>query len=167
MDTAKENQVLEAIDKYKGSIVRICKIYASSYMDSSDLFQEVVFNIWNSYKSFENRSTIGTWIYKIALNTCLRYKMKLDKHKSTHVKLESVQFYRIPKNENTAGEKIEHLHFCINKLSEVNKSIVLLYLEDLSYKEISQIIGLTENHIAVKMKRIRESLLNCLNKTTT
>lgn len=166
MEAEKEKDFLEAIEKYNSSILRICRIYASSYMEPVDLFQDVIFNIWKSFSSFENKSNIGTWIYRIALNTCLRNKLKLDKHNSSQVPIDLFHFEKVGKKSDDEFDEERYmlLHDCIAKLNETNKSIALLYLEDLSYKQIAEIIGITENHVAVKMKRIRENLLKCLTK---
>ena len=153
-------QILED-NKYK--IFRICKIYAISPMEPQDLFQEVVYQIWKSFSTFKRKSNISTWIYKISLNVCYRSKMQLEKSNRKTVRLESIQFVPveiIP--DKSQQKKYKALHSCISSLNESDQSIVILYLEELPYKEIAGITGLTENHIAVKMKRIRKVLLDCI-----
>lgn len=156
------NQVVEA---NKEKVYIICKIYAVAPLEPKDLFQEVVLQIWNSFSTFNNKSDVGTWIYKIALNVCYSSKLKLDKKYIKTDRIESIQFVPVdtPPDKNQQ-EKYQALYDCISSLNESDKSIVILYLEELPYKQIATIIGLTENHVAVKMKRIRKMLLDCITQ---
>ena len=158
--TKKFEQLLE---NNKEKIYRICKIYAVSPLEPQDLFQEVIFAIWKSLSTFKGNSSINTWIYRITLNVCLRSKQKSEKTYNKTLQLEAIQFIplEIPV-ENNQHEKFNALTSCISKLNNENKSIIILYLDELKYKEMSEITGLTENHIAVKMKRIKKILLNCI-----
>ena len=163
MEHKLERNFEQILEENKHKIYRICKIYAVSPIEPQDLFQEVVFQIWKSYATFKGKSNISTWIYKIALNVCLRSKMKIDKNKDKIIRLESIQFLpaeNIPDEDDQ--EKYRFLRDCISSLNESDKSIIILYLEDVSYKEIAAVTGLTENHIAVKMKRIRKRLFDCI-----
>tara|TARA_B110000438_G_C15528352_1_gene527328 strand:+ start:92 stop:595 length:504 start_codon:yes stop_codon:yes gene_type:complete len=155
----------QLLNNNKGKIYRICKVYAVSPLEPQDLFQEVIFAIWKSMQTFKGNSSIDTWIYRITLNVCLRSKQKSEKSFNKILQLDSIQFVpvEIPV-ENNQQEKYNALTSCISKLNKENKSIIILYLEELKYKEIAQITGLTENHIAVKMKRIKKNLLDCLTK---
>ena len=151
------------LENNKEKIYRICKIYAVSPLEPQDLFQEVIFSIWKSIPTFKGNSSIDTWIYRITLNVCLRLKQKSEKSFNKTLPLDSIQFIpvEIPVKKNQQ-EKYNALTFCISKLNKENKSIIILYLEELKYKQIAEITGLTENHIAVKMKRIKKILLDCL-----
>jgi len=153
----------QLLENNKAKIYRICKIYAVSLLEPQDLFQEVIFAIWKSLPTFKGNSSIDTWIYRITLNICLRSKQKSEKTYNKALQLESIQFIPlvIP-IENNQQEKYIALSSCISKLNNENKSIIILYLEELKYKEIAEITGLTENHIAVKMKRIKKILLDCI-----
>lgn len=151
------------LEENKHKIYRICRIYAVSPIEPQDLFQDVVFHIWKSFSTFKGRSNIDTWIYKIALNVCLRSKMNLGKTNAKVTRLESIQF--LPSTvqvDEDEEEKYQFLRMCISSLKESEQSIIVLYLEDLAYKDIARITGLTENHIAVKMKRIRKKLFDCI-----
>ena len=163
MQNQLEQSFIQIIEENKDRIYRICKIYAVTPIEPQDLFQEVVIQVWKSLSTFKGKSSISTWIYKVALNVCYSSKMKLEKSNNNTVRLESIQF--VP-SENTLDksqqEKFQALQACISSLNKIDKSIVILYLEVLPYKEISAITGLTENHIAVKMKRIRKTLLKCI-----
>ena len=154
------NQVLE---KNKHKIFRICNIYAVNPIEPQDLFQEVIFQIWKSLESFKEKSSIDTWVYKVTLNVCLRSKLKLEKNNHKTDRFESINFTPIEKEiDASEQEKYTYLKECITTLNKIDTSLIILYLEDLSYKEIAVITGLSENHIAVKMKRIRKKLYECM-----
>ena len=141
-------QILEE-NKYK--IYRICKIYAASPLEPQNLFQEVLYAIWKSFSTFKGNSSIDTWIYRIALNVCSRSKQKLEKNNNKTVHLDSIQFLPVDiPIDNTQQEKYKTLTSCISLLNESNKSIIILYLEELPYKEIAKITGFTVNNIAFK-----------------
>jgi RNA polymerase sigma-70 factor (ECF subfamily) len=153
----------QILKENKDKIYRICRIYAVSPIEPEDLFQEVIYQTWKAISTFEGKSSISTWIYRIALNVCLGTKKEIEKKNGKMVRLESIQFEpasSVP--DRSQQEKYKALHDCIYSLNEKDQSIVILSLEELPYKEIAKIIGLTENHIAVKMKRIRKVLLNCI-----
>jgi len=153
----------QLLKENKHKIYRICKIYATVPIEPKDLFQEVIFQIWKSLPSFKERSSIDTWVYRIALNVCLRSKMKLDKSNQKTTKFDAIHFTPITeKIDHFEEEKFKYLKECIETLNESDTSIIVLYLDGLSYKVISEITGLSENHIAVKMKRIRKKLFNCI-----
>jgi RNA polymerase sigma-70 factor (ECF subfamily) len=163
MQNKAELTFIQILEDNKDKIYRICRIYAVSPIEPQDLFQEVVFQVWKSFSTFKGKSSISTWVYKIALNVCYRSKMKLEKNNSKMVRLESIQFEPAESTpDKSQQEKYKALHDCISSLNESDQSIIILYLEELPYKEIAAITGLTENHIAVKMKRIRKMLFDCI-----
>lgn len=165
MTNQLENIFNQVLEKNKQKIYRICKIYAVSPIEPQDLFQEVVFQIWKSLDGFKNKSSIDTWVYKITLNVCLRSKMKLDKKNDKTDRFESINFTPIEQQTDAAEEaKFKYLKECISILSTADSSLIVLYLDDLPYKEIAVITGLSENNIAVKMKRIREKLFECISQ---
>ena len=165
MQNQSEQPFSEILEENKDKIYRLCKVYAVSPIEPQDLFQEVVFQIWKSLPTFKGNSSLSTWVYKVALNVCYSSKIRLKKKNHNPVSLESIKFLPAENNtEKDQQEKYRALRECISTLNEVNKSIVVLSLEELPYKEIAAISGLTENHIAVKMKRIKKLLLACITK---
>jgi len=160
----KEPPVFEQIlEDNKHKLYKICKIYAVAPIEAADLFQEVVFQIWKSLPSFQGRSSISTWVYKIALNVCIRSKVRLQKKNDKVIRLEAIEFVLTEsEKDESQQEKFKVLHRCIATLNDIDKSIIILYLEELPYKEIAAITGLSENHVAVKMKRIRARLFKCI-----
>ncbi len=148
----------------KEVLFRICNSYAASHAEAEDIFQEVLLNIWKALPTFEEKASINTWVYRICLNVCLRAKTVEAKKQKHFLHLDGISLHNI--REPTASQDLEafsELYACIHKLEGTDKSVILLFLEDLSYKEIAGITGLTENHVAVKIKRIRTKLFTCLN----
>jgi RNA polymerase sigma factor (sigma-70 family) len=164
MEKDLENIFLNTFESNKDRIYRICCSYSSDTEDAKDLFQEVLLNLWKSLPSFNNQSDINTWVYRITINICLRAKQFFEKKQKHFVKLDCINIENIEDaiipNENE--KQFLKLSECIKKLEGIEKSIILLYLENLPYKEIAEVSGLSENHVAVKIKRIKNKLLNCL-----
>jgi RNA polymerase sigma factor (sigma-70 family) len=164
MEKSLENIFLNAFETNKNRIFRICTSYSTDNEDAKDLFQEVLLHLWKSLPSFKNESNIDTWVYRITINVCLRAKQFSDKKQKHFIKIDGLKLENIGEttNSNEKEKQFLKLSECVKKLEGVEKSIILLYLEDSSYKEISQVLGLTENHVAVKIKRIKNKLLTCL-----
>jgi len=164
MNKDLENIFLNALDEHQYKLLRICSVYAKNNEDTKDLFQEVLVNIWKAMPSFKGDSSIGTWMYRITLNVCLRLKTKEIKKQKKMLRLDSsaINIYKTDTSEDGQYEQLIQLRKCIKQLNEADKAVITLYLEELPYKEISAITGIAENTIAVKIKRIKKKLLNCL-----
>lgn len=116
--------------------------------------------------SFEEKSSLSTWMFRVTLNVCLRLQIKHAKKRDRFRKLDSVTIEPASEEDTTheEQERLIKLRKCIKKLNDADKAVTTLYLEELSYKEISDITGLTENNVAVKIKRIKMKLLTCINE---
>ena len=150
----------------KHRILRICRVYAHGIEDEKDLYQDVALNIWKSLPGFRREATIDTWIYRICLNVCMQHVLKLKKTKQNMVDVEGIKISdgnADPQSNMEATEKRQKLNGCLAKLDDADKLLVLLFLEDLPYKTISEVAGITENHVAVKLNRIKKKLFDCLN----
>jgi RNA polymerase sigma factor (sigma-70 family) len=168
MDQELENTFLRALEQNQQKLLRVCSVYAENADDKKDLFQEAVINIWQAMPSFENKSSLSTWMFRITLNVCLRLQYKEAKKRTRFLKMDSITFekIRIEETGNADHERLTELRNCIKKLNDADRAVITLYLEELPYKEISEVTGLTENHVAVMVKRIKEKLLNCIMKTS-
>lgn len=134
-------------------------MYRDTKEDQEDLFQEIVFQLWKSYPTFRGDSMVSTWMYRIALNTALASFRK------NSVALEFKATLPIQKDVELEHSKNQQRMFeAFKKLSKAERAIIALYLEDYSYREISEIIGITENYVGVKMGRIRTKLRTIMNK---
>ena len=165
MDRQLENTFLRALEENQQKLLRVCSVYAEDADDKKDLFQEALINIWQSMPSFEEKSSLSTWMFRITLNVCLRLQSKQEKNRNRFRKLDSITIENIRDEETNheEQERVIKLRSCIKKLNDADKAVITLFLEELSYKEISDITGLTENNVAVKIKRIKMKLLACLN----
>ncbi len=152
------------LEENKDVIFRMCSSYARGHEEAEDIFQEVLLNLWKALPGFRNEAAVTTWVYRITLNVCLRARHLAGKKEKRFVKLESLQLQNLEATLAAEPEStgFSDLYACIKKLSDTDKSLILLFLEDLSYKEIATITGITENYVAVKIKRIKSKLLNCL-----
>jgi RNA polymerase sigma-70 factor (ECF subfamily) len=136
----------------------VCNIYCDDQEDRNDLFQEIVAQLWKSFPSFREESKFSTWMYRVALNTAItsfkKTKRRPDQNRLTY---ENFQV----KDENydiETEEEIKNLHRAVAQLTGVEKSIVLLFLENKKYEEIAEITGITQNYVRVKMNRIKKKL---------
>ncbi len=161
-----EKIFLEALELNQQKLFRICSVYAKDSEETNDLFQEAVVNIWKSLPSFKGKSMIGTWMYRVTLNTCLRLRSGRIKKQEKFIRLDSVTLNKVEVEilSDHNNERLKQLRNCIRVLNDADKAVISLYLEELPYKEISSIVGVTENNVAVKTKRIKKKLLNCINE---
>jgi RNA polymerase sigma factor (sigma-70 family) len=166
MDQRLENLFLAALDENQQRLLRVCSVYARDRDDKKDLFQEVLINIWQSMPSFEGRASINTWMFRITLNVCLRLQTKQARKKDQFRRLDSMTMENIPADTINHDEldRVLKLRECIQKLNDADKAVTTLFLEELSYNEISDITGLTENNVAVRIKRIKTKLLTCITE---
>lgn len=166
MDQNLKGTFLDMLDVLHPKIFRICISYTKDTEEAKDLFQEVLINIWKSLPSFNSHSSLSTWVYRITINVGLRYKANLIKSRAKYNQLDSIEIERIPAidQDNSDEEKLALLRACVRYLDEVDKAIITLFLEELPYREISEITGLRENTVAVRIKRIKTKLLNCINE---
>ncbi|GAB5551111.1 MAG: RNA polymerase sigma factor [Saprospiraceae bacterium] len=166
-DSDLENIFLEGIEQNKQKLLRICSAYANDEEEKKDLFQEVLVNIWKSMHSFKGKSAISTWMYRVTLNVCINVQTKLSKKKKQFISMDSVTLARYEKQTSGVEEEsplLQYLRSCIKAMNESDRAVIALYLEELPYKEISEVTGLTENNVAVKIKRMKTKLLNCINE---
>ncbi|WP_018476881.1 RNA polymerase sigma factor [Pontibacter roseus] len=164
MATKQEDLFLTVLESYKDRLYRVCKSYAKGSDEAQDLFQEVVLNIWKSLPGYKGQAGLSTWMYRITLNVCLQARYRQDKKQARTLRLESIHMEKTPSEEFDAEEEERYkaLHQCIQQLNDSDKSVIVLFLEDLPYKDIAEITGLTENHVAVKIKRIKSKLFTCI-----
>ena len=155
-----EKEFLKMVEEHQKIIHKVCRIYRNSIEDQEDLFQEIVFQLWKSYPGFRSQAKVGTWMYRIALNTALasfrKHSLQVDYHGEVPDKTDHVY-------DHAASENEEKLFDAIRKLNDAEKAIISLYLEDYSYREIGEIIGISEINVGVRLNRIKAKLINILN----
>lgn len=151
-------QFLEMIRQNEGIIYKITSFYTDKDHPISDLYQEVVLNLWKAFPSFRGESKYSTWIYRIALNTCVSFFHR-SKRDVTYVDITM----DIPETVES-NEDIQELYKLINRLGKIERALVLLYLDDKSYKEIAEITGLSVTNVATKLSRIKDKLKQMSNE---
>jgi RNA polymerase sigma-70 factor (ECF subfamily) len=157
MDEKVEKNFLDLLEKNQKIIHKICRIY-SNEEEYKDLFQEIVIQLWKSYSSFKGESKFTTWMYSVSLNTAMSLFRKVKKHE-TNINIELVQD-KIKHDEiNDDDEiKVKKMYQAIHQLNDVDKALIMMYLDDKDYSEISRILGITEGNARVKMNRARNKL---------
>lgn len=162
MKDIKENFTSLIIDN-SNLINKICNVYASKKEDFDDLRQEIIYQLWKSYPTFKNDSKFQTWMYKVALNTALHYKRSNNRMFTPLTsKIETVA--DDTSHQHQKEELIEKMYSAIWELNNLDRAIIFLYLEKCSYEKISEIVGLSEKNVSVKLTRIKEVLKKKLNK---
>lgn len=153
-----ERGFLEVLGRHEQLINKVIRIYAVDLENRRDLFQEIVYQLWRSYGSFKGDSNISTWLYRVALNTAIT-SLRKSKKVPEHTELDD-QFINTPGSFDTSdrSEQVHQLYSAIRSLGEVDRALVMLYLEELSYKAIGEVLGLTEDNVGVKLNRIKTRL---------
>jgi RNA polymerase sigma-70 factor, ECF subfamily len=146
-----------SIVPFSGIIIKLCRAYTNSQEDFEDYYQEVCLQIWRSKDNFREESQWSTWVYRIALNVCLTL-LKKKKNNVQHFVSDSVMDEETENNCAFSDESLNLLYEAIRKLSEIDRAIIMLYLEEKSYIEIADIIGTNPNNIGVRVNRIKEKL---------
>lgn len=154
----QEREFMAMVRQNERIIYKVTSFYAGDDQPISDLYQEVVINLWKAYPNFRGESKQSTWIYRIALNTCVTF-FRRSKNKPAYVDI-TMDVPDIPDN----NDEIKELYRLINKLGNIERALVLLYLDEKSYKEISEITGLTATNVATKLGRIKEKLRKMSNE---
>ncbi|NII28991.1 RNA polymerase sigma factor [Pseudoflavitalea sp. X16] len=164
--TLQEQQYIfdQWLHQHKALFFKIVRTYAFTPMDRDDLFQEITLQVWHSIPSFKNEAAVSTWLYRIAFNTAIKWSQKEQKHHTARAPLDSVE-HILQDNHLPMDERLTWLYEEISKLNEVDRSITLLLLEGLSYREMALILGITESNIGVKINRIKKHLAGKSKKT--
>lgn len=150
-----QQHFLETIRQHNGILHKICRLYCHSAEDRQDLFQEIIAQTWKAFPTFRNESKISTWIYRIALNTAIS-DFRKSRRKIHTVFLDSSD---IPDcDDRIQEERLQLMHEAIDRLSDVEKALIVLYLENKSYEEMEEILGMNQGNLRVKMNRIKEKL---------
>jgi RNA polymerase sigma-70 factor (ECF subfamily) len=150
-------QFLEMIRRNEGIIFKVTSFYADKEHPVGDLYQEVVLNLWKGFPSFRGESKYSTWIYRIALNTCVSFYRR-SKRDISYVDISM----DIPDAADN-NEQIQELYRLINRLGKIERALVLLYLDDKPYKEIAEITGLSVTNVATKLSRVKDKLKQMSN----
>lgn len=151
------------ISQNQGILHKISSLYCNDPEEKKDLFQEILYQLWRSYPTFRNESKISTWIYRVALNTAITFLRKQKARPDQNNFSESIPDIQDDNEQELLERQFKLLYKSIEALDKVEKAIIMLYLEGSSYEEISDIIGITSNHVGVKLSRIKAKLKSLIN----
>ena len=163
MSTDLENKFIAEFEKNQNIIHKVCRIYTTNRTDHNDLFQEITIQLWKAYPKFRGDAKFSTWMYRIGLNTAITLFRKSKKRVKTQdfdtvlFKIASTDY------DNTEEEQLKLMYQAIHQLSDIDKALVFMYLEDKNYEEISETLGLSQVNARVKMNRIKTRLKKILN----
>lgn len=156
MTSEKEQEFLQRINENSGIAHKVANIYFQDHHDREDMFQEMMYQLWKAYESFDSRSKFSTWMYRVCLNIAITFKRKSGR---IRIEVLSAEHGHAESPIDTDKEEaLKHMFEAIGTLSPLNKAIILLYLEDLSYDEISSITGLSKSNVGVRLVRIKKEL---------
>lgn len=144
-------------------IIKICRAYTNSQEDFEDYYQEVCLQIWRSRKNFREQCKWSTWVYRISLNVCLTLLKKKKVNGQTYFTSDVLPDVITIENKAFENESLNQLYIAFRQLSEVDRALILLYLEEKSYQEIAEILGTNANNVGVRVNRIKERLKKMLD----
>lgn len=159
----EETKFVEVINKHQGLIHKICFMYEQDGDTRNDLFQEIVLQLWKSFPTFRGEAKITTWMYRIALNTaisCYRKRVKIVKTED----LNEMHLNISDSGDDNREENFQRLQQAIRQLSEIERAMIMMALDEVPYDEIAATIGITQNNVRVRMNRIREKLKKLMSE---
>lgn len=164
-----EQAFRELIQQHQDKIYRLCRGYLYDQSLADDLYQEVLINLWQSLKKFRGEAAISTWIYRVTVNTAITFNRK-SKKQPQQAEISPMLYDKAQEQKEAVLQKeqqLNHLQYCISQLPKEERLIITLVLEDVSYKEISEVMGISVNYTGVKIKRIKERLGKMMENPST
>ena len=146
----------------RSTIYTVCYMFSNDQDEVADLFQEVLINLWKSLPSFEGRSDVRSWIYRVSLNVCISLDRKKQRHKTVPLTMDIDPYEEAETNQNS--RQMEMLRQRIARLGQFDRAIILLWLENMTYEEIAAVMGITVKNVSVRLYRIKEELKNMSNQ---
>lgn len=159
----KEQEFSNLIKEHQGLIVKVSRLYTNAPEDQQDLFQEIVLQLWRSYGSFRGQSKITTWMYRVALNTAITLFRKKTKSPLTS-ELTEFHHHDLRSEDDEQQQQIDLLYKVIKELPHIERAIVMMYLDDLPYRDIAENLGISEVNARVKMNRLKKTLKELMEK---
>lgn len=156
-----EKEFTELLYKNQGIVHKICSLYFYNRADKEDYKQELIIQLWKAFPSFSNQSKFSTWMYRVCLNAAIDLLRK-EKTEPKLVEFNSQNSIAITDSNIETNENKEKLYQAINRLSDIDKGIITLYLDEFSYKEIAEIMGISESNTGVKINRIKSLILKSI-----
>ena len=145
------------VREHKSTIYTVCYMFSKDNDEVADLFQEILIKLWKGFQSFEGRSDIKTWVYRVSLNTCISLDRKKKRRKKSDSLAMDINLYD---DNDSDTRQVKQLYERINRLGVFDRAIILLWLEGIPYDEITDLVGISTKNVSVKLYRIREQLKN-------
>lgn len=155
-----ETRFVQIVKDQKQAIYTVCYMFSKDKEEVNDLFQETLVNLWNGFDKFRGDSNVSTWVWRVALNTCISTERKKQSRGETVPLTLDIDLYS---DEDAKTLQVQMLHRRIGKLGLIDRAIILLWLEDMSYEEIGAIVGISAQNVGVKLFRIKEQLKQMSN----
>ena len=156
-----ELEFAQIVKEHKGTIYTVCYMFSKDEAEVSDLFQDILVNLWKGFAKFRGESSYGTWVYRVSLNTCISAERKKKRKAETIPLTMDINLFE-DSDEDT--RQVRMLRERIGRLGPFDRAIVLLWLENLSYDEIGAIVGISAKNVSVRLVRIREQLKKMSNE---
>ena len=151
---------LRLVDSYKQVIYKVCFMYATDDETISDLYQEVVLNLWTAFPRFRSESKPSTWVYRISVNTCIsRLRHNIGQPKTVSITTSMADLFP----EESEREQLKELYQLISQLGELERALILLWLDNKSYEEIAEILGISVSNVGVRINRVKARLREMSN----
>ena len=166
--TDREKLFLELVQENDARVWRICRVYARVTDEQEDLYQDILVQLWRSLPSFRGGSKASTWLYRVALNTALGFRRRQSVRKETPLTESHEELHADhrpgPVQKMEAAQRRDRLHAAIDRLEDLDKALITLHLEERSYAEVAEILGISESNVGVKLHRIRKRLASLLQE---
>ena len=157
-----EKEFLEMINANRRLIFKVCHLYAFEKEFIDDLYQEIILQLWRSFPSFRGESRVSTWVYRVALNSAIgEFRREVRKPKRTSL---TNLHLELPDTDTLMDERLKMLNDAIRQLSPIERALLMLYLEEKSYQEIADILGITISNVGVKLNRMKTKLEQIIKK---
>jgi RNA polymerase sigma-70 factor (ECF subfamily) len=165
-DDSRETVFRRWLTEHTGLVFKVARTFAPSDSDRDDLVQEILLQLWRSLPRFEGKAKESTWIYRVALNTALAWHRGENKRRATQTPLPTIEELPEPDDlvRREREELVANLYAAIRRLPKVDAALLLLYLDDLSYREMADVLGLSETNVGVKLNRARKTLAELMKE---
>lgn len=151
----KEQEFSRMVRENKSTIYTVCYMFSNDEDEVSDLFQETLINLWKGFESFRHESKLSTWIYRVAMNTCISADRKKRRQGSKVPLSMNINLYD---DEDHETKQVRQLHERIQRLDLIDRALVMMWLEGMGYEEIAEVVGISVKNVGVKLVRIKEKL---------
>jgi RNA polymerase sigma-70 factor (ECF subfamily) len=166
----RDDTFVRLVRENDARLQKICRVYADGAEAQCDLYQDILVELWRSFPSFEGDAQASTWLYRVALNTALSHDRAQETREETTLDPDHPVWedgVAQPGEHLEKQEQLDRLYAAIDRLDEVDKALVMMYLDEKSYEEMADVLGITENYVGVKLHRIKNKLSSWLEEIPT